>query len=441
MMAEYISYAVLYLAEAMIAWFYLDALLPRRTSVLRAALLFALGYGGLFFVTWFDSVPLNAAAFFLVNLLLAMAAFRCKFRFAALHSAFLTSIMAITEVIAAWAISLFGFPFAAYTQSLAVMIVMAVISKLLYFFIALLAAKLFSRSSRSREAPAFTGLLCILPVLSIAISTVVVFVGSRAEMTKPVEILMITIVLTLLAVNLIFVMIYNHLQRLHAEHMAQSLSLQREEADAAYYRDLQAQSEAQRILIHDIKNHLNTLHALAADAGPCAVSDYIETLGDTFLPTQQLRLCSEPVLNFMLLQFRERCAKREITFQCDIRDDTMSFPDAPSMTTFFGNLLSNAMEAAEASQERWIELSVTKSDAQQVVMVSVVNSCDAAPLPEANGLFRTGKKNPEIHGVGLKSIRRVVAQYHGVDTMRFDPAAHRFYHIIQFPFRTARTVL
>lgn len=380
---------------------------------------------------------LNAAAFFLVNLLLALAAFRCKFRFAALHSAFLTSIMAITEVIAAWAISLFGVPFGAYAQNLAVMIVMAVISKLLYFSIAILAAKLFSRNSRSREAPAFTGLLCILPVLSIVISTVVVFVGTRSEMTGPVEILMITIVLTLLAVNLILVMIYNHLQRLHAEHMAQSLSLQREEADVAYYRDLQEQAEAQRILIHDIKNHLNTLHAMAADADASSVLAYIETLGDTFLPTRQIRLCSEPVLNFMLLQFQEKCARRSIVFRCDIRDDCTSFMDAPSITTFYGNLLSNAMEAAETSQERFVELSATKSDAQQVVIVSVVNSCDAAPLPETNGLFRTRKTNPEIHGVGLKSIRRIVAQYHGVDTMRFEPETRRFFHIVQFPFDAA----
>lgn len=434
MMAESISYAVLYLAEAMIAGHYLSALLPRRGSAARMVVLFAIGYGILFFVTWLDSVIVNSAAFFLVNLLLAQTVFSCRFRFAALHSALLTSIMAVTEIVAAWVISLFGFRFGAYAQSVAIMLVMAVISKLLYFLLTELAARLFSRGSRSREAPALTGLLCILPALSIVISTVVVFVGTRSEMTQPVEILMITIVLTLLAVNLLFVIIYSHLQRLHAEHMVQTLSLQREEADAAYYRDLQAQSERQRILIHDIKNHLNTLHALAEDADTPAISAYIEQLGDTILPTQPVRLCADPILNFMLSQFRERCSRQGITFQCDIRDDCLSFMDAPSLTTFYGNLLSNAMEAAAASQERLIELSVTKSDAQQVVIISAVNSCDTAPLPEANGLFHTRKRNPEIHGVGLKSIRRVVSQYHGVATMRFDPESRRFFHIVQFPY-------
>lgn len=84
-------------------------------------------------------------------------------------------------------------------------------------------------------------------------------------MTKPVELLMIIIVLTLLIVNLIFMVIYNHLQRMHAEQLAMNLSIQKEEADAAYYQDLQKQSENQRILIHDIKRHLNTIHGLAND--------------------------------------------------------------------------------------------------------------------------------------------------------------------------------
>ena len=77
---------------------------------------------------------------------------------------FLTSIMAITEIIAAWIISLFGFRFGAYADSLAIMIVMAVISKMLYFSITVIAAKLWAPNRQAQEEPAFMGLLCILPI-------------------------------------------------------------------------------------------------------------------------------------------------------------------------------------------------------------------------------------------------------------------------------------
>jgi two-component system sensor histidine kinase AgrC len=438
MMAEYICYGVLYIAEATIAWLYFDALFCRKSSGLKIGITFAVAYLLLFGITWFNSVVLNGAAFFLANLLLLWMNYECKLRSAILHSAFLTSIMAITEIIAAWIISLFGFRFGAYADSLAIMIVMAVISKMLYFSITVIAAKLWAPNRQAQEEPAFMGLLCILPIFSVIVSAVVVYIGVRAEMTKPVELLMIIIVLTLLIVNLIFMVIYNHLQRMHAEQLAMNLSIQKEEADAAYYQDLQKQSENQRILIHDIKRHLNTIHGLANDFNAPGISEYITKLVDDVLPDQQVKLCSDPILNFMLQQFRDKCKSPQITFQCDIRDNCLSFMDAPSITTFYGNLLTNAFEAASFSAERTIELSVKKNEDQQVVIVSVVNSCDTPPVPDHEGLFRTKKRNPGIHGVGLKSIGRIVARYHGVATMRFDPESKKFYHIVQFPMQEER---
>lgn len=235
-----------------------------------------------------------------------------------------------------------------------------------------------------------------------------------------------------------FMVIYNHLQRMHAEQLAMNLSIQKEEADAAYYQDLQKQSENQRILIHDIKRHLNTIHGLANDFNAPGISEYITKLVDDVLPDQQVKLCSDPILNFMLQQFRDKCKSPQITFQCDIRDNCLSFMDAPSITTFYSNLLTNAFEAASFSAERTIELSVKKNEDQQVVIVSVVNSCDTPPVPDHEGLFRTKKRNPGIHGVGLKSIGRIVARYHGVATMRFDPESKKFYHIVQFPMQEER---
>ena len=212
MMAEYICYGVLYIAEATIAWLYFDALFCRKSSGLKIGITFAVAYLLLFGITWFNSVVLNGAAFFLANLLLLWMNYECKLRSAILHSAFLTSIMAITEIIAAWIISLFGFRFGAYADSLAIMIVMAVISKMLYFSITVIAAKLWAPNRQAQEEPAFMGLLCILPIFSVIVSAVVVYIGVRAEMTKPVELLMIIIVLTLLIVNLIFMVIYNQFE-------------------------------------------------------------------------------------------------------------------------------------------------------------------------------------------------------------------------------------
>lgn len=83
---------------------------------------------------------------------------------------------------------------------------------------------------------------------------------------------------------------------MHAEQLAMNLSIQKEEADAAYYQDLQKQSENQRILIHDIKRHLNTIHGLANDFNAPGISEYITKLVDDVLPDQQVKLVLTPYL-------------------------------------------------------------------------------------------------------------------------------------------------
>lgn len=430
-MGEHISYLFLYLAEAVIAWLYFDYLFHRKREPLAMILTFAGGYIALYFVRWVQIVAINGTAFFIVNLLLLYANYHCKIRSAVLHSAFLTSVMAITEIVAAWLISYFGFKFDAYASNLAVMLVMAVISKLLYFAITVVAAKFLSRNKSVQEEPTFMGLLCSLPILSVVISAVVVYIGVHSEMTVSVEMLMVTIVLTLLIVNLIFMMLYNHMQRLHADHLTMLLSLQREEADTAYYQALREQAESQRILIHDIKSHLTTIDALAKTNGSEAISDYIAKLDKTLLPQQHSRMCSDPILNLVLLQFRERCKKQNIVFQCDVRENCLTTLDAPSITTLYGNLLSNAIEAAESSADRIIELSVTRNDEQEIVIISVVNSCDITPIPDSNGRFHTRKRDRSVHGVGLRSIQRIVDQHNGVATMYYDSKNRRFHHVIQ----------
>ncbi|MGM9669305.1 MAG: GHKL domain-containing protein [Faecousia sp.] len=430
-MGEQISYLFLYLAEAVIAWLYFDYLFHRKRSLLLLRLTFPAGYIILFFIHYIELIAINETAFFFVNILLLLLNYHCRGRTAVLHSAFLTSALAITESIAALFIRSFQFPVDAYANNLSILIVMTIISKFMYFALTVIVAEFLSRIKSDQEEPSFMGILCVLPVLSVGISAVVVYIGVYSEMTAPIRILMVTIVLTLLIVNLIFIALYNQMRKLHADHLTMQLSLQQEEANTAYYQALQEQSESQRILIHDIKSHLCTIDALARTSGLEAISDYIAKLDKTLLPQQYSRMCSDPILNLVLLQFRERCQKQNIVFQCDVRENCLTTLDAPSITTLYGNLLSNAIEAAERSVDRIVELSVTRNEEQEIVIISVVNSCDTAPIPDSNGRFHTRKRDRSVHGVGLKSIQRIVDRHDGVATMYYDSENRRFHHVVQ----------
>ncbi len=425
-----ICHAIVHFAEGVTAWLYAEHLFYRKNSIGKIVLQFFLTYGILLGILQLDIPALNIVCFFTGNVLLFRLNYVTSRNGAILHSAFLSAVMSITEIISVLLMMPLGYKFNAYTYDFSVMVAFAVISKLLYLIISLLGVRCFS-SKTTGVSPRLTPLFYVFPLLSVVLCVIIAYIGMSGQMEDSTRLMMVMNTLVLLVANVIVLILYNHLQNTNEKKLALQLSLQREEADTAYYQALQVQSENQRILIHDIKNHLHTIESLAK-AGKCSeITDYLAKLEETLKPAQPIRMCSSPILNMILLRSREDCEEKHIQFHCDVRENCLSFMDDPSITAFYGNLLSNALEAADRSAERMVELSVTRNPEQAIVLVSLENSCDIAPIPDSQGRFRTNK--PGIHGMGLKSIQRVVDKYGGVASMYYDAAQKRFHHIVQFP--------
>lgn len=433
MIGEKICFAVLYAIEALIAWLYLEYLFNKRKSIRFLLFSFFIGYAVLFLSSLLNNTTINGISFCIVNFFLIKQNYQCNTKTTLLHTAFLCFVMVGSEIIVALWISLYGYEFSAYTYNFQVMVLLIILSKLLYLLFSTIGSRIFAPHKRLIEEPKQMILFCGLPLLSSILAIVIVYIGMNAGISGTIGIMTIIIVVTLLVVNLMFLALYNALQKANEEYLALQLSMQKEQADIAYYSALQEQFENQRILIHDIKKHLGTIDALAKQNGSAEIETYISGLEESFAFSNQAKLCTDPILNLLLLRFRDDCKARNIQFHCDVRDNSSSFLNASSITTLYGNLLSNALEAAESSLEKQIELSVIRNTAQSVIVISVINSCDNPPMPDGDGGFRTKKADRLLHGVGLRSIERIVSKYHGVATMYYDPENKQFHHVIQFP--------
>lgn len=433
MIGEKICFAALYVIEALIAWLYLEYLFNSRKTVSFQLLSFFIGYTFLFGFSFLNNTTINAVSFSTINFLLIKQNYQCNSKTALLHTAFLCFVMVGSEIMVALWLSLYGFEFSAYTYNFRAMILLIILSKLLYLLFSAAGSRIFAPHKGLIEEPKQMILFCGLPLLSSVLAIVIVYIGMNAGVTGTIGIMTILIVVTLLVVNLIFLALYNDFQNANEEYLALQLSMQKEQADIAYYSALQEQFESQRILIHDIKKHLGTIDALAKQNGSAEIETYISGLEETFALSDQAKLCTDPILNLLLLRFRDACKAKNIQFHCDVRENSSAFLDAASITTLYGNLLSNALESVEDSAEKQIELTIRRNEVQSVTVISVINSCDNLPTPDGDGSFRTSKTDQFLHGVGLRSIERIVSKYHGVATMYYEPDNKQFHHVIQFP--------
>lgn len=434
MSKESICYAIIFIAEAIIAWLYFSHMFRPKIANRAVTLFFLFGYSILFALSRVDLVVVNAGAFFVINAVIVLICFDCGLKSAILQAAILTIMNGATEILVNLFITyIFSRDYDAYSYSFSDLVMLSVLSKLLFFVVAIVSAKAFQPNTRQAADPKSTLLLVVVPIISTLIVITFIYVGMMHQLTGYAGTMVAISSLALLFLNLAVLAIYNHIQAVDADYMDLQISAMRDEADAEYYKAIQSQYDSQRILIHDIKNHIEVIKCLAKDEENGKLREYISELENLPALKNTTRFCGDPVLNSILIRYSEYCADRGIGFSCDIRSDSVSFMDATSITALFGNLLSNAVEAAETSSGKSIDLSVIKYTAQQCVIISVANSCDNAPKTDSQGNMVTHKRRRDGHGYGTRSIKRVIKRYKGTSKMYFNEQEKQVHIIIQFP--------
>lgn len=428
-----ISYFMIYVTEAIIAWLYCRQIFLSKKKNSVVIFCFCIGYLSLFAIMGLRNMVLNAVAFFLINGMIIYLTFRASIQQAVVHSAFLTSSMIFTEMLWIWIINGFASGWLNGNLQVSALIGVAVPSKLLYLMVTLVMAQCFSSGRESKDNGKIVFTLFLLPSASIVISCIATNIAFHSNMVSTVLHFLYLTIFTLLLINLIYIILYYWLQSINARKMEAQVLLEREQAEVAYYQTLQEQAENQRIIIHDVKNHLLALHDIAQRENDTTVATYVEKLVGDIVSIRKARFCTDEILNLILSKADEQCQKKKIAFHCDIRENCMTVMDSPSITTLYSNLLSNAIEAAENSAERTIDISVTKEAGQDKILISVVNSSDTPPVTNGKGELISGKANKKLHGLGTKSINRIVKQYGGESTYYYDAANKRFHYIILLP--------
>ena len=437
MIEERICYAVVFAVEAAIVWFYYGNIYSVKKDQPIFSLSFVLGYLLLFLLSRHATPALNLLMFFFVNLILLLFNYKCSVKAGILQAAFLTFSNGASEVLVNLILTFLSLDYSAYTYNFTIMLALGIVSKLLYLVIVFFATHILKPQLANQSESNLTTLLGVMPVVSIFVVVTIEYIALTSELKPIIEIMAAVSMLALLIVNLVVLILYGRIHAIAAENTALSISKAQDEANADYYLLLRDQYDSQQIMIHDIRKHLGFVSGMMKIGNFSEAERYIEELEAMPSLKRTVKLCDDPLLNVILSRYIDWSQELGITFHCDIKSSDFSFMDSTSVTALFSNLLSNAVESAQKSAEKRIDFSVVKNFEEEYVMISLVNSCDAAPQTDVYGNFRTTKTNQRIHGYGLKSINRVIQKYNGISMPCYDSIAKMFHYIIRFSTTTA----
>ncbi len=240
-----------------------------------------------------------------------------------------------------------------------------------------------------------------------------------------------TVILMFLGVSLEFVVPIAH------EAGSKARELEDEKETLVSLLELQAhQSETakkeQEILnmkFHDMKHQLNLLKEMKIEDKDSTIKELEKTIdiyGD-YAKT------GNEALDIILTQKSLLCTKENITFTYIIDGNAFSFMSASDISSLFGNIIDNAIEAVSKEEGEYRLIKVSASIKNGFLSLIEENYVSEKVKFSSNGLPISNKENQIYHGYGTKSIKYISQKYGG--TFSFEQKANRFKVSLLFPIK------
>lgn len=215
-----------------------------------------------------------------------------------------------------------------------------------------------------------------------------------------------------LMISLIFLLVLFYLNFEMSDNMAKKnqefqLQKQRHELLEEYYQQVEKHQQEVRKIKHDLKNQLYSISGYIDANKEAAANQQINQLIQQLDSNELPSFTQHTGLNALLRLHYQKIKEAGITCEFEIKcPETMKFTDS-DLSSLVGNVLDNAREACEHSDQRkYVQLKLVYFNH------SLVGSCENSTDGKVTSLT-TRKQDKTNHGFGLKSIRQIVENYHG----------------------------
>ena len=187
-------------------------------------------------------------------------------------------------------------------------------------------------------------------------------------------------------------------------------------------------------LCHDIKHQLHSA-GTSLDGEP--LKEYLGKIADHIAVYDTAIRTGNKALDTVLMEKGLRCKEKQIQWLCMADGSKMSFISPCDIYAVFGNLIDNAIEAAEklADTEKRI-INVRATTHESLMMIEVENLYDGDVVFDG-GLPVTTKENRGTHGYGMRSVEYIVGTYGGTFNVQAKNGVFRAKILIPIPCEAA----
>lgn len=396
-----------YAVEVIISYIFFSEIFEYRYSAAIRLLLSGVlaTVGSTINLVFHNNSTLNGITTLVITVALALSCFRARFTHGLFYATLLTVISMALEVLVVFTGSVISDKeFLGYKGSFFLLVFEAVTSKMLFFLISLILVKAIRPQNTTTKIP-FEFL--VYPITVTICQAIFWRVCSQPGISYQMQLLLTIAGVCLFASSILLFITYSHQVEKESEAIQVKSELTRLQTEQSYYQILDQQNQQLMLYAHDAKKHLAAIQSLSDDP---QIGNYVTKLSEQLADYTRNCHSGNKLLDVIIHKYTVDCDMRGIRFEYDVKVCNLSQLNDLDLVAILGNLLDNAVTAAEHSTEKVITVNTVHRNAYSVIIIS--NSCDTPPKQAGNNLVST-KSDTRFHGFGLKSVAKTIRQYQG----------------------------
>ena len=364
-------------------------------------------------INLFNSPYLNLISFFICNISVILICFSSTLKQLLFDVVLLEGIMLTTEVVIMYLFSsMLEIDLLECKNNELIIFLETAATKTLYFIITFIISKISKKTDKYKSIiNKYSLLLFLMPVSSIIVISSYAYLSFNYIVNNTTNFLFTFSSLIMLLSNIIIFIIHEKIIDVLIKNTELELEKQKVHINKEYYSELEKQYDSSNILIHDIKKCLGNIKSLLLQSDVKKAIEYIDSIYDGYDIKKVKKYSNNKLINVIVSRYAQLCHNSNIEFNTDIRNIDFSFIKDSEITALFDNLFENAFEATKECSIKFINIEIDYRN-ENYIFIKMLNSTNNKPLFQ-NDLPITTKKDKKGHGIGTKSILKIVKKYHG----------------------------
>ncbi len=293
-----------------------------------------------------------------------------------------------------------------------VMISSIIAIKLIEFIILTIIKQISKIQVRKISLKVFSAFI-IIPLATTGLMALIPYIRVGGDELTSRDVALIILYLILLCGNIILFYIFTKYSQLQEQKMLLEISQAKYDERKNWHDKQESIEKGYKEKIHDIKYYLKQIGIYLQEGQEDKIQEVLDSLQMGIHKEEENIICSNHFLNILLGDFKREAEKEKV--QTEIFVETgfkIEFMREIDITSLFGNLLDNALEAAKKCESGKIWIDLFMQNDGEFVVFRIKNTYNGTIIQNGEQ-FMTTKEEKSFHGIGLRNVNRIVETYTG----------------------------